>query len=195
MPANEYRAGLAEVVKYGVILDAEFFAYLEANAAALIATPRPTCWSTVIARCCRLKADVVEKDEREETGLRAVLNYGHTFAHAFEALSGYGKLLHGEAVAIGMVCAARLAERLGRVDAPFTARQRDAAARRSACRSTCPKLDPEQIARRDDARQEGRTRPTALRVAEPHGPRGTGRRSRRYGCPCRNERQLSARRG
>ena len=77
----------------------------------------------VIARCCRLKADVVEHDEREETGLRAVLNYGHTFAHAFEALAGYGQLLHGEAVAIGMVCAARLAERLGRVDAELTRRQ------------------------------------------------------------------------
>ena len=65
---------------------------------------------------------MVEQDEREESGLRAVLNFGHTFGHAFEALSGYGTLLHGEAVAIGMVCAARLAERLGRVDAQFTAR-------------------------------------------------------------------------
>jgi len=79
----------------------------------------------VIARCCRLKADVVEKDEREETGLRAVLNYGHTFAHAFETLTGYGQLLHGEAVAIGMLCASRLAERLGRIDAEATRRQRE----------------------------------------------------------------------
>jgi 3-dehydroquinate synthase len=70
-----------------------------------------------------LKADVVEKDEREESGLRAVLNYGHTFAHPLEALSGYGEILHGEAVSMGMLCASRLAERLGRVDAAFTVRQ------------------------------------------------------------------------
>jgi 3-dehydroquinate synthase len=123
LPANEYRAGLAEVVKYGVILDAEFFQYLEAHAAALVER-KDDVLVRVIARCCRLKADVVEKDEREESGLRAMLNFGHTFGHAFEALSGYGKLLHGEAVAIGMVCAARLAERTGRVDAEFSDRLR-----------------------------------------------------------------------
>jgi 3-dehydroquinate synthase len=123
LPANEYRAGLAEVVKYGVILDAEFFEYLEAHAAAL-SERQQDALVPVIARCCRLKADVVEKDEREESGLRAVLNFGHTFGHAFEALSGYGTLLHGEALAIGMVCAARLAARLGRVDASFTSRLR-----------------------------------------------------------------------
>lgn len=122
LPEREYRAGLGEVVKYGVILDDEFFSYLEANVAGLNAHDHDVL-REVIARCCRLKADVVEKDEREETGLRAVLNYGHTFGHAFEALTGYGKLLHGEAVAIGMLCASRLAERLGRVDAEFTARQ------------------------------------------------------------------------
>lgn len=121
LPANQYRAGLAEVVKYGVILDAEFFEYLEANAVAVMEC-RPEALVHVITRCCRLKADVVEKDEREETGLRAVLNFGHTFGHAFETLLGYGALLHGEAVAIGMVCAARLAERLGRVDGQLTNR-------------------------------------------------------------------------
>jgi len=78
-----------------------------------------------IARCCRLKADVVEQDEHEESGLRAILNYGHTFGHAIEALSGYGEVLHGEGVAIGMLCASRLAERLGRVEPGFTARQQD----------------------------------------------------------------------
>ena len=77
----------------------------------------------VVARCCRLKADVVEADERELTGSRAVLNYGHTFCHAFETVTGYGTLLHGEAVSIGMTCAARLAARLGRVDARFVDRQ------------------------------------------------------------------------
>ncbi len=123
LPKREYVSGLGEVVKYGVILDAEFFADLEANAAKLVARD-PETLIRVIARCCRLKADVVEKDEREESGLRAVLNYGHTFAHAFEALIGYGELLHGEAVSIGMMCAARLAQRLGRVDAAFVARQK-----------------------------------------------------------------------
>lgn len=124
LPAREYRAGLAEVVKYGVILDAAFFTYLERNTAGLVER-RPDVLRHVIARCCELKAQVVSQDEREETGARAVLNYGHTFCHAFEALTGYGRLLHGEAVSIGMLCASRLAERLGRVDAAFTARQRD----------------------------------------------------------------------
>lgn len=119
---REYRAGLGEVVKYGVILDAEFFEFLEAHAEELNRRDHDTL-AQVVTRCCRLKADVVEKDETEQTGLRAVLNYGHTFAHAFETLSGYGEMLHGEAVSIGMLCASRLAERLGRVDAVFTGRQ------------------------------------------------------------------------
>ena len=122
LPDREYRAGLAEVVKYGVILDAEFFNWLEKNVAAINAHD-PLALQHAIARSCRLKADVVEHDEYERTGLRAVLNYGHTFAHAFEALSGYGELLHGEAVAIGMVYASRLAEGLGRIDAELTRRQ------------------------------------------------------------------------
>lgn len=124
LPRREYVAGLAEVVKYGVILDAELFAYLEANVAGLLEKTHDVL-AYVIARCCRLKADVVEQDEREQTGLRTVLNYGHTFGHALESLCGYGRLLHGEAVSIGMLCASRLAERLGRVDAQFTTRQRE----------------------------------------------------------------------
>ncbi len=121
---REYRSGLAEVVKYGVILDADFFAFLEANVAGLNSRESGVLIPT-IERCCRLKADVVEQDERETTGLRAVLNYGHTFAHALEAVAGYGQLLHGEAVSIGMMCAARLAQRLGRVDETFVRRQHD----------------------------------------------------------------------
>ncbi|MEN6406313.1 MAG: 3-dehydroquinate synthase [Thermoguttaceae bacterium] len=134
LPDNEYRAGLAEVVKYGVILDAEFFDFLEANVAAINRRDH-NALVRVVARCCRLKADVVEQDEREETGLRAILNFGHTYGHAIEMLSwrkeeerGESKnlscspLLHGEAVSIGMACAARLAERLGRVDSHFTGR-------------------------------------------------------------------------
>jgi 3-dehydroquinate synthase len=122
LPEREYRSGLAEVVKYGVILDAEFFAYLEEHAPAILAR-EAECVRHIIARSCRLKADVVERDEREETGLRAVLNYGHTFAHAFETVGGYGAWLHGEAVAAGMLCASRLAERRGLIGADVTERQ------------------------------------------------------------------------
>ncbi len=122
LPDREYRSGLAEVVKYGVILDADFFAWLEANVADIL-NREPDAVRHIVARCCRLKADVVEKDEREETGLRAVLNYGHTFAHAFETVGGYGAWLHGEAVSAGMVCASRLAQRRGLVPADVTMRQ------------------------------------------------------------------------
>ena len=122
LPQREYRAGLAEVVKYGVILDADFFSYLEDHVEQLNARDDDVL-RHVIHRCCQLKADVVTADERDETGRRAVLNYGHTFGHALEALTGYEQLLHGEGVALGMRCAARLAHRLGRVDAGFTSRQ------------------------------------------------------------------------
>jgi 3-dehydroquinate synthase len=122
LPEREYLSGLAEVVKYGVILDAEFFDYLETNAKA-VRDRKSELLSHVVSRCCRLKADVVEKDEHETTGLRAVLNYGHTFAHAYETCAGYGTLLHGEAVAIGMTDAARLAHRLNLVGADFVERQ------------------------------------------------------------------------
>ncbi len=122
--AREYRAGLAEVVKYGVILDAEFFTYLEGHVPELKGRDDEVL-RHVVRRSCELKAQVVAVDEREETGQRAVLNYGHTFCHALETLTGYGQLLHGEAVAVGMICASRLAERLGRIQADVTRRQRD----------------------------------------------------------------------
>ena len=122
LPEREYLSGLAEVVKYGVILDAEFFAHLEANATQ-VRDRKSALLATVVAKCCRLKADVVERDEYETTGLRAVLNYGHTFAHAYETCGGYGTLLHGEAVSIGMTDAARLAQKMGLVDAAFVERQ------------------------------------------------------------------------
>jgi len=124
LPLREYRAGLAEVVKYGAALDAHLFADLETSAKQ-IAARDSSVLPLIVARCCRLKADVVEQDERELTGRRAVLNYGHTFAHAVETVGGYGALLHGEAVAIGMICASRLAERLGRIDEQVTQRQHD----------------------------------------------------------------------
>ncbi|HLA85100.1 MAG TPA: 3-dehydroquinate synthase [Thermoguttaceae bacterium] len=143
LPRREYIAGLGEVVKYGVILDAELFDLLEANVQALL-DQRHDLLVEVIARCCRLKADVVRRDEREESGLRAVLNYGHTFGHAFETLAGYGTILHGEAVAMGMACAARLARRLGRVDDRFVQRQHDLLAALGLPLEP-PKLDPESI--------------------------------------------------
>ncbi len=124
LPDREYRSGLAEVVKYGVILDEVFFSFLEQNIAGLDSRD-PDVLRHVIARSCELKADVVRQDEFETTGLRAVLNYGHTFGHAFEALAGYGALLHGEAVSIGMICASRLAELLGRITPDDTRRQSD----------------------------------------------------------------------
>ena len=143
LPDREFRSGLGEVVKYGVILDAELFADLEGHAAQLLGRD-PETLARVIARCCRLKADVVQRDEREETGLRAVLNYGHTLGHAVETLGGYGELLHGEAVAIGMMGAARLAERLGRIDAALVRRQ-EALLVALGLPIATPKLDPEQI--------------------------------------------------
>lgn len=122
LPEREYRAGLAEVAKYGVILDEPFFAFLEQNVAT-INNRDLAVLQHVVRRCCELKAQVVETDEYEQTGVRAVLNYGHTFAHAFENLAGYGSLLHGEAVSIGMSYAARLAVRLKRIPADFRDRQ------------------------------------------------------------------------
>ncbi len=122
LPEREYRSGLAEVVKYGIILDADLFAYLEQHTSAILARDAESI-RHIVARSCRLKAKVVEQDEREETGLRALLNYGHTFAHAFETVGGYGAWLHGEAVAAGMICASRLAERRGLVSTDVTERQ------------------------------------------------------------------------
>ena len=122
LPAREYRAGLAEVVKYGVILDEEFFEYLERNESD-INQRKPSVLIDIVERSCQLKAKIVSEDEREESGLRVVLNYGHTFAHALESVTGYRELLHGEAVSIGMLCASRLAEHLGRFDHASTERQ------------------------------------------------------------------------
>lgn len=159
LPEREYVAGLAEVVKHGVILDAEFFAWLEGHVAE-IGQREPAALRHIVARSCRLKADVVQQDERELTGLRAVLNYGHTFCHAFETLTGYGQLLHGEAVAIGMACAARLAQRLGRVDESFVTRQQKLLVALGLPIET-PQLDPEEILSvmsRDKKTEHGRLR-------------------------------------
>jgi 3-dehydroquinate synthase len=111
LPDRELRAGIAEVIKHGLILDLQFVGWLEANIGKLLSRDRAAL-SHAVRRSCELKAQVVAADERE-TGLRAILNFGHTFGHAIEAGVGYGKWLHGEAVATGMVMAAELSARAG----------------------------------------------------------------------------------
>ena len=117
---RELSAGLAEVIKYGPIADLDFLAWIEAHIDALLAR-EPAALAHAVRRSCEIKAWVVAQDERE-AGLRAILNFGHTFGHAIEAGLGYGQWLHGEAVGCGMVMAAHLSQRLGLVDAAFVAR-------------------------------------------------------------------------
>lgn len=114
LPRRELLAGIAEVIKYGVIADRDFFDYLKANVDALLALD-PKVTARVVARCCEIKAQVVAEDETETSGRRAILNYGHTVGHAVEAVTRYRKYKHGEAVAMGMVAASRIAHTLGRL--------------------------------------------------------------------------------
>ena len=116
LPRRELAAGLAEVIKYGAIRDAAFFAWLEDTMDALIARD-PAALARAIHDSCRIKAAIVAADEREE-GERALLNFGHTFGHAIENALGYGQWLHGEAVAAGMAVAARVSHRVGRLPKP-----------------------------------------------------------------------------
>jgi len=120
LPMRELSAGLAEVIKYGPIADLQFMDWLELNMDRLLARDADAL-AHAVRRSCEIKAWVVAQDEREG-GLRAILNFGHTFGHAIEAGMGYGAWLHGEGVACGMVMAAKLSERLGLVDADFVAR-------------------------------------------------------------------------
>jgi 3-dehydroquinate synthase len=120
LPARELSAGLAEVIKYGPIADMAFLDWIEANMAALLARDA-TALAHAVRRSCEIKAWVVGQDERE-SGLRAILNFGHTFGHAIESGLGYGEWLHGEAVGCGMVMAAQLSRRLGLVDEAFARR-------------------------------------------------------------------------
>ena len=122
LPERELSAGLAEVIKYGPIADMAFLGWIEENIDALMAQD-PAAMAHAVQRSCEIKAWVVGQDERE-AGLRAILNFGHTFGHAIEAGLGFGVWLHGEAVGCGMVMAAELSHRLGKVDAAFVARLR-----------------------------------------------------------------------
>lgn len=143
LPDRELRAGLAEVIKYGAILDADFFNWLEENLEHL--TERdPQALAYAVERSCRNKAYVVEQDERE-AGLRAILNFGHTFGHAIEAVTHYERFLHGEAVAIGMVLAADLSHEIGWLDRREVDRLRNLIVR-AELPTTLPKdLDVEEI--------------------------------------------------
>jgi 3-dehydroquinate synthase len=160
LPDRELRCGLAEVIKYGVILDAGFFEYLERNVEAILSR-EPEPLRRVVAESCRLKAAVVSRDEREETGQRAALNFGHTFGHAVESVTGYGsRFHHGEAVAVGMVAGCRLAERIGWLGPDTTARVL-ALTGRFGLPSTAPGIDPAALLdamTRDKKNQKGKTR-------------------------------------
>ena len=159
LPERSYLSGLAEVIKYGVIDDAGFFEWLEGEAAALVQR-HDAAVRQAVAESCQAKARVVVEDERETTGRRAILNYGHTFAHAIEATAGYGKLLHGEAVAIGMQMAAELAVGLGMAPQSLLERQRRLI---EACRlpTTLASADPDAmipVMRRDKKVAHGELR-------------------------------------
>jgi 3-dehydroquinate synthase len=123
LPEREFRAGLAEVIKYGIIYDARLFAQLERDLPKLLRR-EPQTLAAVVARCCEIKADIVGQDETEN-GLRAILNFGHTIGHAIENISGYGKFLHGEAIAIGQVAAAKLSFALAGLSGRDAGRIRD----------------------------------------------------------------------
>ena len=117
-----YIAGMAEVIKYGLIMDLPLFETIEASVDKIVDRDYDVL-TKIIAWCCRCKAVVVEADETERSGRRAILNYGHTYGHAIESVFGYGRYLHGQAIAIGMTCAGRLARNLGLVDEDFLGRQ------------------------------------------------------------------------
>lgn len=123
LPEREFNAGMAEVIKYGIIWDVEMFEKIEANVGAIRGRDRAQL-QELVRRSCEIKAEVVRQDEREG-GVRALLNYGHTLGHAIENVGGYGERLHGEAIAIGMVYASRVSERIKGLDADATTRQAD----------------------------------------------------------------------
>ena len=123
LPDEQMRNGMAEVIKYGVIADESLFVLLERHASSLGRLDDGTL-EDVIRRCVQIKARIVQQDERETTGLRAILNYGHTIGHAVESVTGYTRFSHGEAVSIGMVAAAGIAERMELLDAEAAARQK-----------------------------------------------------------------------
>jgi len=123
LPQRELRAGMSEVIKYGIIYDARLFRRLERELPALLKLDANKM-AAVVARCCQIKADVVEQDEKEG-GLRAILNFGHTIGHAIEAISGYGEYLHGEAISIGQIAAAKISSEIHGLSAASVKRIHD----------------------------------------------------------------------
>lgn len=166
LPPRELRTGMAEVVKYGVTMDADFFSFVESELDPILLL-NDEAISRVIERCCQLKADVVSADEREESGRREILNYGHTFGHAIETVFEYQTYLHGEAVALGMTAAVKLAVQLGLIGADVADRQ-ERLLRRIGLPVRLPPMDVEPLLaamRRDKKTRGGRLRfvlPTRL---------------------------------
>jgi 3-dehydroquinate synthase len=122
LPERDFRSGLAEIVKHGIVLERAYFEAVERDAARLLARELDVL-DRVIGGSCRLKAAVIERDPEEKSDLRFALNYGHTIGHALEAVTGFGRWTHGEAVSLGIVAEARLAQRLGLAEAPTVERQ------------------------------------------------------------------------
>jgi 3-dehydroquinate synthase len=145
LPSRQLSAGLAEIIKYGPIADMTFLDWIEGNMDALLSRD-PAALAYAIRRSCEIKAAVVGQDERE-SGLRAILNFGHTFGHAIESGLGYGQWLHGEGVGCGMVMAAELSHRLGLVDAAFVSRLRSVISR-AGLPVKAPRLSPADSAGR-----------------------------------------------
>ncbi|NCS46799.1 MAG: 3-dehydroquinate synthase [Microcystis aeruginosa BK11-02] len=144
LPVREFRAGMAEVIKYGVIWDAELFKQLEdSDNLASFSQIDGQLLQTIITKSCQAKADVVSKDEKE-AGLRAILNYGHTIAHGIESLTGYTKINHGEAVAMGMVAAGAIAVKLGMWTEAENQRQ-TALIAKAGLETQIPPLNPDQM--------------------------------------------------
>jgi 3-dehydroquinate synthase len=142
LPERELRAGLAEVIKHALALDLRFVEWLEKNIDELLARER-SALVYAVRRCCELKAGVVAADERE-SGVRSLLNFGHTFGHAIETGTGYGAWLHGEAIAVGMVMAAELSARAGLIAAADVHRVRSLL-RRAGLPTTGPALGAERL--------------------------------------------------
>jgi 3-dehydroquinate synthase len=172
LPERELSAGLAEVIKYGPIHDLAFLAWIEDNLDALLARDRAAL-AHAVRRSCEIKAEVVGQDERE-TGLRAILNFGHTFGHAIEAGLGYGRWLHGEAVGCGMVMALQLSRRLGSIDEEF-ARRVTALIARAKLPTVGPDLGAErylQLMRVDKKAEGGQIRFVVIEAPGRAGVRG-----------------------
>jgi 3-dehydroquinate synthase len=142
LPARELSAGMAEVIKHGLVRDAAFFSWLEQNMETLLAGDQQAL-AHAVRRCCEIKATVVAEDERE-TGVRALLNFGHTFGHAIESGLGYGNWLHGEAVAAGMVMAADLSRRIGLI-APDDVGRVIALLKRAGLPTAPPEIAPARL--------------------------------------------------